>query len=80
MIHDAISPCELWHRGVGHIHLKSLPGLEKMVKGIHAFQYEDDGIYRGCSLGKNIKKSFPSSTKRSKGILELIHLDLRVIC
>ena len=37
------------------------------------FQSKHDGIYVGFYLGKNIKKRFPSSTKRSKGILELIH-------
>ena len=40
------------------------------------FQYEHDDICRGYCLGKNIKKIFPSSTKRSKGILDLIHSDL----
>jgi hypothetical protein len=31
---------------------------------------------RGCALGKNIKKPFPSSENRSKGILDLIHSDV----
>jgi transposase InsO family protein len=44
-----------------------------MVKGVSAFHFEHNGICRGCSLGKNAKKTFPSSDKRSKGILDLIH-------
>jgi transposase InsO family protein len=33
-----------------------------------------EGICKGCALGKNIKKPFPSSNNRSKEILDLIHL------
>ena len=40
------------------------------------FQYEHDGICIGCALGKNTKKRFPSSIKRSKEILNLIHSEL----
>jgi hypothetical protein len=47
-----------------------------MVSGMHVFQFEHDSICRGCVLGKNIKKSFPISSKRSKEILELIHSDV----
>jgi hypothetical protein len=35
-----------------------------------------EGIYKGCSLGKNIKKPFPSSNNRSKEILDPIHSDV----
>ena len=47
-----------------------------MVKYMHVFQSKHDGICRGCDLGKNIKKIFPRSIKRSKGILDLIHSDI----
>ena len=73
MIHDTISPRELWHKRLGHLHFKAIPGLHKMVKGMLEFQFEHYGICRGCALGKSTKKSFPSSTKRSKGILYLMH-------
>jgi hypothetical protein len=33
-------------------------------------------VCKGCALGKNIKKAFPSSENRSKGILDLIHSDV----
>jgi hypothetical protein len=35
-----------------------------------------EGICKGCALGKNNKKPFPSSNNRSKEILNLIHLDV----
>ena len=40
------------------------------------FQFEYDSICKVCMLGKNIKKYFPSSYKRSKEVLDLIHLDV----
>ena len=40
------------------------------------FQNDDDGVCRGCVLGKNVKSSFPSSNRRSKAILDLVHLDI----
>jgi transposase InsO family protein len=33
-------------------------------------------ICKGSMLGKNIKKSFPSSDNRSQGILDLVHSDV----
>jgi hypothetical protein len=35
-----------------------------------------EGICKGCALGKNIKRPFPSSNNRSKEILDLIHSDV----
>ena len=37
---------------------------------------KQEGIYKGCALGKNTKKSFPRSKNRSKGILDLNHFDI----
>lgn len=47
-----------------------------MVTRMPDFYFENDGICRGCAIGKNAKKSFPSNNKRSKGILDLVHSDL----
>lgn len=44
--------------------------------GMSDLHLEHDGVWRGCALGKNDKKYFPSSDRRSKEILELVHLDL----
>ena len=74
MIHDIVIPCELWNRSFGNLHFKAPPRLQKMVKGMPIFKFDLDNICRGCALGKNIKKSFPSSTNRYKGVLDLIHL------
>ena len=35
-----------------------------------------DGMCKGYDLGKNVKKPYSSSSRRSKGILDLIHFDL----
>lgn len=37
---------------------------------------DHDGVCRGCVLGKNVKSSFPSSSRRFKGILDLVHSDI----
>ena len=39
------------------------------IKPIH------DGMCKGCALGKNVKKPYSSSSRRSKRILDLIHFD-----
>ena len=72
MVHHTIIPCELWHRILGHIHFRALPGLQRIVKGMPSFDFVHDYIYRGCALGKNVKNNFPSSHTRPKGILELL--------
>ena len=77
LIHDSISLSELWHKRLSHLHYRALPTLGKMVTGLPKIHVEHDGICRGCALGKNAKRSFPSSDSRSKGILDLVHTDLR---
>lgn len=37
---------------------------------------DHEGVCKGCALGKNVKKSFPSSESRSKEILDLVHSDV----
>jgi hypothetical protein len=73
LVHDEINPSELWHRRYAHLHYQDLPSLKQMVVGIPELQSVHEGVCRGCALGKNIKKPFPSSENRSKGILDLIH-------
>ena len=76
LVHDTISLCELWHWSFSHIHYRSLPGLKSTVIGMPSLYFEHDSICIGCSLGKNSNKFFPSSNKRSREILELIHSDI----
>ena len=44
-----------------------------MVEGIPELKSTHEGICKGSTLGKNIKKPFPSSNNRSKETLDLIH-------
>ena len=70
LVHHTIDPFELWHRRIVHLHYTALPGLQKMVTGMPEVSPKHEGIYKGCALGKNTKKSFPRSKSRSKGILD----------
>jgi transposase InsO family protein len=47
-----------------------------MVCGMMSISLSKNEICKGCMLGKNIKKSFPSSNNRAQGILDLVHSDL----
>jgi hypothetical protein len=73
LAHDEFNPSELWHRRYAHLHYQDFPSLKQMVVGILELQSVHKGVCRGCALGKNIKKPFPSSENRSKEILDLIH-------
>jgi hypothetical protein len=76
LVHDEVNPNELWHRRYTHINYQELHFLKKMVEGIPELQSTHEGICKGCALGKNIKKPFPSSNNRSKEILDMIHSDV----
>jgi hypothetical protein len=67
---------ELWHRILGHLHYKALPDLQNMVCGMPSISLSNNEICKGCMLGKNIKKSFPSSDNRAQEILDLVHSDV----
>lgn len=76
LLHDSISLCKLWHRLFAHFHYRVLPNFKNMVIDMPNIHIKHDDVYRGCALGKNAKKSFPNSNKRSEGILDLIHSDI----
>ena len=76
LIHDTIEPNELWHRRLAHVHYRVLPIASKVVEGLPYIQEKHDGVYKGCAKGKNTKKTFPSSKRKEKGILEIIHSDV----
>jgi hypothetical protein len=76
LAHEMINPCELWHKRLGHLNHNALPGLQKMVTGMPVFSFEHDSVCRGCALGKNTKKPYPHSNRKSNGILDLIHSEL----
>ena len=54
-----------------HYHLQ-----EKVVEGLLEIQEKHDGVCKGCAKGKNTKKTFLSSERKAKGILEIIHFDV----
>jgi hypothetical protein len=76
LAHEMTSPCELWNKRFGHINYNALVGLQKMLTGMPVFPFDHDSICRGCALGKNTKKSYPHSNRKTNGILDLIHCDL----
>jgi hypothetical protein len=47
-----------------------------MVCGMPSISLSKNEICKGCMLGKNIKKAFPSSDNRARGILDLVHSDV----
>jgi transposase InsO family protein len=47
-----------------------------MVTGFPDIQVDHEGICKGCAQGKNVKKPFPSSDSKAKGLLDIIHSDV----
>ena len=76
LLHSTIDPCELWHRRFAHLHYRTLPSVSKAVLGIPKLQAKHGGVCKGCAQGKNMKKPFPSSDSKAKGILDIIHSDV----
>ena len=73
LVHDTVEPNELWPRRLAHVHYRALPLASKAVEGLLEIQAKHDGVCKGCAKGKNTKKTFPSSERKAKGILEIIH-------
>jgi hypothetical protein len=76
LLYTSENLCDLWHRRMGHLHHKSLPLLRQMVTGLPEFSLDQQGVCKGCALGKNVKAAFPSNETRSKVTLDLIHSDI----
>jgi len=73
LVHNIENLCDLWYRRLGHLHYMEFPILREIVTSIPYFSIEQQGVCKGCALGKNVKATFPSSKIRSRGILNLIH-------
>ena len=76
LVHESNNPSELWHRRLAHINYKALPHVNKVVTGLPDLKINHEGICKGCAKGKNIKNPFLKSETKTKGTLELIHLDI----
>jgi hypothetical protein len=61
---------------MGHLHHKALPILREIVTDLLDFSIEQQGVCRGCTLGKHAKATFPSNEHKSKEILDLLHSDV----
>ena len=73
MVHDTVEPNELWYRRLAHVHYRALPLARKSIEGLLEIQEKHDGVCKACAKGKNTKMTFPSSERKAKGILEIIH-------
>jgi transposase InsO family protein len=56
--------------------LQSSPDLQNMVCGMPSISLSKNEICKGCMVGKNINKLFPSSDNRASSILDLVHYDV----
>lgn len=66
-VHDS----SLWHKRLGHAPLKFLAHIDGLqhVKS-------DNQLYPICSLAKQSRLPFLSSTTRSKSMFDLVHADV----
>jgi hypothetical protein len=80
LVHDSDNLCEIWHMRMGHFHYRALLILTYISIGLSNFIVEQQGICRGCALGKNVKATFPRNESRSNGTLDLIHSDVCGSC
>ena len=76
LVHDSVEPSELWHRRLAYVHYRALPLASKDVEGIPEKHAKHEGVCKGCAKEKNTKNTFPSSERKVKGILEIIHSDV----
>lgn len=61
-----------------HANLDNLVSVNKLkrVRGLSKLKKVDNVLCKQCQLGKMTKPSFKSNTHTSKGILDLVHIDL----
>ena len=65
LLHKEVSTSELWHRRHAHLHYRALPILSKMVTGLPELLDQNEGVCKGCALGKNSRKKFPNSNNKA---------------
>jgi hypothetical protein len=75
-VHNSGNLCELLHKRMGHLHHREFPIPREIVICLPDLSIEQHGVCRGCNRAKHAKVAFPSSEDRSKGILDLVHLDV----
>ena len=65
----------LWHIRLDHINLKKIDRLLKQSL-LSALTIQPLPMYTSCLEGKMTKRIFLAKDNRSKGVLELIHIDV----
>ncbi|GAQ87846.1 hypothetical protein KFL_003820010 [Klebsormidium nitens] len=76
-----VAEARLWHRRLGHASCDALAKMsqETLVEGLpppQAFRKAGESLCEDCILGKQTRKPFHPSDRKSEGPLELIHSDL----
>lgn len=69
---------KLWHERFGHVNLKTLKAVQRhhIVDGLD-FEEDEEFFCEACQLGKQSRKSHPSSHKvKVKEIGEMVHSDV----
>lgn len=61
---------------MAHLHHGTMNVLREVMTGLPDFKVEQQGVCKECVLGKYAKTVFPSNDIKSKGILDLVHLDV----
>jgi hypothetical protein len=61
---------------MGHLHHRALYIIKKIITSLPKFNIKQQGVCKGCTLGKHVMATFPSSEHRSKKILDLVHSDV----
>ena len=67
---------DLWHSRMAHLHHGALRHLRQEVIGVPHVHEENHNHCKSSALGKNIRKPFPQSEQKYKGILDLVHSDV----
>ena len=49
LVHETISPCEIWHRRISHINYKALPYVRKVVTGLPNLKIDHESTCKGCA-------------------------------
>ena len=50
LVHEAANINEIWHRRLGHLNVKTLSTMEKMVTGLPKLNKDHSSICKGCAF------------------------------
>ena len=70
---------ELWHKRIGHVNLQRLHGMQSkgVIIGLPLFESKRvDRVCKACQLSKQHRLPFPKESSASRGLLDVIHVDV----